>query len=120
MESGASRTTVEARARKLPIGRATVSDGHGGSRAIDGPPPPNGRPSAEALRALAEEVPPSAALVALHDDLLFADAAITTAPPPRTGLLSHPEDDVVDALRQRTARERPFSSSASRSQQALL
>jgi chemotaxis response regulator CheB len=57
------------------------------------------------VRALAED--PGAALVALHDDVLPAFSAIATAPPARTLLLSHPEDDVVDALR-RAARERPL------------
>jgi hypothetical protein len=53
-----------------------------------------------------EEPVQAAALVALHDDVLLATAAVTASPPPRTGLLSHPEDDRVDALR-RAARERP-------------
>jgi hypothetical protein len=105
-ESGAARATVEARARKLLFAEGpcpTVP----GSRVRSMGPPPERAAICGALRALAEEVPPGAALVALHDDLLFADAALTTAPPPRTGLLSHPENDVVDALR-RTARERPI------------
>jgi hypothetical protein len=59
-----------------------------------------------ALRALTEEPAPAAALVALHDDVLLAFAAVVTVPPPRTGLLSHPDNDVVEAL-HRSARERP-------------
>jgi hypothetical protein len=45
-------------------------------------------------------------MVALHDDLLLALSALMTSPPPRTTLLSKPDDDQVDALR-RMARERP-------------
>ena len=37
---------------------------------------------------------------------LLSFAAVVPAPPPRTGLLSHPADDDVDAL-ERMARERP-------------
>jgi hypothetical protein len=68
-------------------------------------PPPERAAICGALRALTEEAAP-AAVVALHDDVLLALAAVMPAPPPRTGLLSHPEDDAVDAL-QRLARERP-------------
>ena len=96
---------VEARARELLLVERPCP-------AVPGSPGTSDEPSARAGRDLRrapgadEEAAPSAALVALHDDLLLADAAVTAAPPPRTGLLSHPEDDVVDALR-RTARERP-------------
>jgi hypothetical protein len=38
--------------------------------------------------------------------VLLSLAAVVSAPPPRTELLSHPADDVVDAL-ERMARERP-------------
>jgi hypothetical protein len=68
-------------------------------------PPPERAAACGALRALGEEAGP-AALVALHDDVLLSLAAVMPAPPPRTGLLSHPEDDVVETL-ERLARERP-------------
>jgi hypothetical protein len=58
------------------------------------------------MRALTEEQSPLAALVALHDDVLLSFAAVSTAPPSRTGLLSRPENDVVDSF-ERMARERP-------------
>jgi hypothetical protein len=69
-------------------------------------PPPERAAICGALRALTEEDRPSAALVALHDDVLLSFSAVVAAPPPRTGLLSHPDDDVVDAL-ERMGRERP-------------
>ena len=71
-------------------------------------PPPERAAICGALQALTEEGAATAALVALHDDVLLARAAVEAAPPARTGLLSHPEDDVVDAL-QRRARERPVA-----------
>ena len=46
------------------------------------------------------------ALVAVHDDVQLSLAAVMTSPPPRTRLLSHPDDDAVDAF-ARMARERP-------------
>jgi hypothetical protein len=104
-ESGPARGAVEARARELLLVERPCP-AVPGSRVRAMSPPPERAAICGALRALTEEAAPSAALVALHDDLLLADAAVTAAPPPRTGLLSHPEDDVVDALR-RTARERP-------------
>jgi hypothetical protein len=69
-------------------------------------PPPERAGACGALRALTEDAAPAAALVALHDDVLLSFAAVVAAPPPRTGLLSHPADDDVDAL-LRMARERP-------------
>ncbi len=104
-ESGSARGAVEARARELLLVERPCP-AVPGSRVRSMSPPPERAAVCGALRALTEEAAPGAALVALHDDLLLAEAALTTAPPPRTGLLSHPEDDVVDALR-RTARERP-------------
>jgi hypothetical protein len=68
-------------------------------------PPPERAVVCGALRALTEEASPAAALVALHDDVLLSFAAIAT-PPPRTKLLSHPDNDAVDSL-ERMARERP-------------
>jgi hypothetical protein len=76
------------------------------SRVRDMAPPPERAAICGALRALAEEPSHAAAVVALHDDVLLAFAAVAPAPPPRTGLLCRPEDDDVDAL-EREARERP-------------
>jgi hypothetical protein len=69
-------------------------------------PPPERAASCGVLRALSEEEHQGAVLLALHDDVLLAQAAVVNAPPPRTEMLSHPADDVVDAL-ERMARERP-------------
>jgi hypothetical protein len=68
-------------------------------------PPPERAAVCGLLHVLTEESLP-VALVTLHDDVLLSLAAVMTGPPARTGLLSHPEDDDVDAL-QRLARERP-------------
>ncbi len=104
--SADARPAIEARARRLlltegPCPAVTAT------RVRSMSPPPERAAICGAVRALAEEAGPGAALVALHDDVLLAFSAIATAPPARTGLLSHPEDDVVDALR-RAARERPL------------
>jgi hypothetical protein len=69
-------------------------------------PPPERAAICGALKALAEETSQTAALVALHDDVLFSFGTIVSSPPTHTRLLSHPEDDEVTAL-QRKARERP-------------
>jgi hypothetical protein len=69
-------------------------------------PPPERAAICGALRALDEEGSPAAALVALHDDVCLSFAAVVATPPLRTQLLSHPEDEDLNAL-QRTARERP-------------
>jgi hypothetical protein len=103
--SGDARRAVEARARELlfvegPCPAVT------GTRVRAMAPPLERAAICGVLRALTEEAAPAAGLVALHDDVLLSLAAITTTPPPRTGLLSHPENDDVDALR-RMARERP-------------
>jgi hypothetical protein len=103
--SGDARRAVEARARELlfvegPCPAVT------GTRMRAMAPPPERAAICGVLRALTEEASPAVGLVALHDDVLLSLSAITTAPPPRTGLLSHPDNDDVDALR-RTARERP-------------
>jgi hypothetical protein len=103
--SGAGRPAVEARARELLLVERPCP-AVPGTRVRSMGPPPERAAICGILRALMEEPVQSAALVALHDDVLLAAAAVTANPPPRTGLLSHPEDDLVDALR-RAARERP-------------
>jgi hypothetical protein len=69
-------------------------------------PPPERAVICGALRAFMEETSRAAALVALHDDVLFSFATVVSSPPTRTRLLSNPEDDEVTTL-QRRARERP-------------
>jgi hypothetical protein len=99
-----ARSGIEAKARELLMVEGPcppVTD----TRVRAMAPPPERAAVCGALRALIDEAPP-AALVTLHDDVLLALAAVMPAPPARTGLLSHPEDDVVDAL-QRLGRERP-------------
>jgi hypothetical protein len=102
--SGDARAAMEARARRLLLAEGPCP-AVGATRVRSMSPPPERAAICGAVRALAED--PGAALVALHDDVLLAFSAIATAPPARTLLLSHPEDDVVDALR-RAARERPL------------
>jgi len=103
--SGAGRPSIEARARQLLLVERPCP-AVPGTRVRSMGPPPERAAICGVLRALMEEPVPTAALVALHDDILLAAAAVTASPPPRTGLLSHPEDDLVDGLR-RAARERP-------------
>jgi hypothetical protein len=103
--SGAGRAAIEARARQLLLVERPCP-AVPGTRVRSMGPPPERAAICGILRALMEEPVQAAALVALHDDVLLATAAVTSNPPPRTGLLSHPEDDLVDALR-RAARERP-------------
>jgi hypothetical protein len=105
-EAGAdARRGIEARARELLlVERPCPSVPDTRVRAMA--PPPERAAVCGALRALTEDAAPVAALVALHDDVLLSRAAILPAPPARTGLLSHPEDDDVEAL-ERRARERP-------------
>jgi len=103
--SGAARPAIEARARQLLLVERPCP-AVPGTRVRSMGPPPERAAICGILRALMEEPSQSAALVALHDDVLLATAAVTANPPPRTGLLSHPEDDLVDTLR-RAARERP-------------
>jgi hypothetical protein len=69
-------------------------------------PPPERAAACGLVWALSEETSPAVALVAAHDDVLLSLAAVLPAPPARTGLFSHPEDDDVDTL-ERRARERP-------------
>ena len=70
-------------------------------------PPPERAEICGALRAFADETSPTAALVALHDGVLFSFASVVSSPPTHTRLLTHPEDDEVTAL-QRRAKERPI------------
>ena len=76
------------------------------SRVRDMAPPPERAAACGVLHVLTEEPSHAAVTATLHDDVLLSMAAVTTAPPPRTRLLSHPEDDDVDRL-ERAARERP-------------
>jgi hypothetical protein len=69
-------------------------------------PPPERAAACGVLHVLTEEPSRGAVAATLHDDVLLSMAAVTSAPPPRTRLLSHPEDDDVDTL-ERAARERP-------------
>jgi hypothetical protein len=105
-EAGAdARRGIEARARELLLVEGpcpSVPD----TRVRAMAPPPERAAICGMLRALTEESAPAAALLAVHDDVMLSLAAILPAPPARTGLLSHPEDDAVDNL-QRRARERP-------------
>jgi len=71
-------------------------------------PPPERAAICGLVRSLNEEPSHAAALVTLHDDVLLSLAALTAAPPPRTRLLSHPDNDAVDEL-ERMARERPVA-----------
>ncbi len=102
--SGDARLGLEARARAVLL-QSGPCPAVAGTRVRAMAPPPERAAICGALRAALEEAP-AAALVALHDDVLFAFSAVTTTPPLRTKFLSHPENDVVDAL-ERTARERP-------------
>jgi hypothetical protein len=99
-----ARAGIESRARELLLVERpcpAVTD----TRVRAMTPPAERAAVCGALRALTEE-PVAAALVALHDDVFLSLAAVMASPPPRTGLLSHPENDDVDTL-QRVARERP-------------
>jgi hypothetical protein len=69
-------------------------------------PPPERAAVCGALRALSERGTRLAAVVALHDEVQLSLAAVTSATPPRTSLISRPADEDVDSLR-RMARERP-------------
>jgi hypothetical protein len=103
--SGDARPSIEARARELLMVERPCLPVTG-SRVRSMGPPPERAAVCGVLRAYGEEANPVIALVALHDDVLLASAAVTTSPAPRTGLLTHPDDDVVDSL-ERMARERP-------------
>jgi hypothetical protein len=102
---GLDRNAVEARARALLfVARPCTPPPRTRVRAIE--PPPERAAICGAVRGLAEAGDAATALFVLHDDVLLAIAAVTTSPPPRTALLSKPEDDRVDDIR-RDARERP-------------
>jgi hypothetical protein len=103
--SGGARPSIEARARELLMAERPCAP-VAGSRVRSMGPPPERAAVCGVLRAYGEEANPVIALVALHDDVLLASAAVTTSPAPRTGLLSHPDDDVVESV-ERLARERP-------------
>jgi hypothetical protein len=102
---GDDRRAIEQRARELLMVESpcpAVPDSPVRAMA----PPPERAAACGVLRALSEEEHQGAVFLALHDDVLLSLAAVVDAPPPRTQLLSHPADDVVDSL-ERMARERP-------------
>lgn len=101
----ADRAAALARARELLLVERACP-GVPDSRVRDMAPPPERAASCGVLHVLTEEPSRAAVTVTLHDDVLLSMAAVTSAPPPRTRLLSHPEDDDVDTL-ERAARERP-------------
>jgi hypothetical protein len=104
-QAGDARGQIEGRARDLLLIERScpaVPD----TRVRSMAPPPERAALCGALRALAEEAPPSPAIVALHDDVLLSLAAVMATPPLRTRLLTHPEDDDLVAL-ERRVRERP-------------
>jgi hypothetical protein len=103
--AGPARGDVETRARGLLFVEGPCPLAHA-SRVRSMGPPPERAAICGILRALGEEGTRGPALVALYDDVLLALAAVDKAPPPRTDLLSKPDDDRVDAFR-RSARERP-------------
>jgi hypothetical protein len=99
------RPEIEARARDLLLVERScpaVPD----TRVRSMAPPPERAAICGALRALTEEASSAAALVAVHDDVLLSFAAVTTNQPLRSRLLSHPQDEDIEALR-RKARQRP-------------
>lgn len=103
--SDADRSAALGRARELLLVERACP-GVPDSRVRDMAPPPERAAACGVLHVLTEEPSHAAVAVALHDDVLLSMAAVTSAPPPRTRLLAHPEDDDVDAL-ERAARERP-------------
>jgi len=101
-----TRADVEARARDLLLVERpcpAVPD----TRVRSMAPPPERAAVCGALRALTEDASPAAALVAVHDDVLLSFAVVRGTLPARSRLLSHPEDEDIEALR-RKARERPL------------
>lgn len=110
LEQSGAREAAMARATHLLMVEAPCP-AVAGTRVRAMAPPPERTIVCGALRALTEEPDAAAALVALHDDVLLSFASITTAPPPRTQLLSNPDNEQVDSL-LRAARERPVPSLA--------
>lgn len=108
LEESAAPQAAIARATHLLLVEATCPAVTGTLVRAMAPPPERGA-ICGAIRALTEEPDPAAALVALHDDVLLTFAGITTTPPPRTQLLSSPENEEVDTL-LRSVRERPVPS----------
>jgi hypothetical protein len=104
-DAGGGRGAIEAQARELLFVEGPCPAVIG-SRVRAAAPPPERAPICGALKALTEPGTKSAAVIALHDDLSLAMAAFDPSPPPRTALLSRPDDEHVDSLR-RSARERP-------------
>lgn len=104
-DAAEGRAALEGHARDLLFaeGRCPAVSG---SRLRAAAPPPERAAVCGLLSALADAHAGGAAVVALHDDVSLALAAIDPAPPPRTALLSRPDDDRVDTLR-RLARQRP-------------
>lgn len=103
--SDADRADALDRARQLLLVERPCP-GVPDSRVRDMAPPPERAAACGVLHVLAEEPSHAAVAVALHDDVLLSMCAVTSNPPPRTKLLSRPEDDDVDAF-ERDARERP-------------
>ena len=103
--SGKGRSDAETRARQLLLVErpcAAVAD----SRVRSMAPPPERAAICGALRALTEESSQAPGLVALHDDVLLAFAAVVASPPVHSKLMCNAEDEDIAAL-QRKARERP-------------
>jgi hypothetical protein len=96
---------VEARARELLLIERPCP-GARGTRVRTMVPPPERSAICGVLSALVDGPSSAAALVALHDDVVLALSAVTTAPPPRKPLLSQPDAEDVSTLKRR-ARERP-------------
>jgi hypothetical protein len=101
----AERTAALGRARELLLVERACP-GVPDSRVRDMAPPLERAAACGVLHVLTEERSRAAVAVTLHDDVLLSMAAVTSAPPPRTRLLSRPENDDVDTL-ERAARERP-------------
>jgi hypothetical protein len=102
----APAATVAARARELLL-RDAACPAVPATRVRAMAPPPERAAVCGALDLLQSESP-AVALTTLHDDVVFAFSAVTDAPPPRTRMLSAPDNDTVDDLRRR-AREHPVA-----------
>jgi hypothetical protein len=103
--AGDSQSRIQASARELLFVERpcpAVRD----TRVRSMAPPPERAAICGVLRALEDEATRTAALVALHDDVILSLAAVTSDSPPRSRLMSRGEDTDVDAL-ERAARERP-------------